>query len=186
MKRIPDEKQFKLKQVKYIESNGALEFKAELELTEGDSVYKPTLNDKYPIIPHKDLTDLLIELKRPLATVHGLIDFETVVSSKEFKATDKQLDAAAMHTKSKLFDVNVTGIAISGQDGNRGLVITGSYGGQAINSKKLKFSSTTYGFEEELEKISDKICHEVYLFVFKDKKAQLDLFEGEPLDGTGE
>lgn len=47
----------------------------------------------------------------------------------------------------------------------------------------MKFADTLYGFEEELEQIVGDIEREVYLFLFKNKKAELELFDqfGEPM-----
>ena len=55
----------------------------------------------------------------------------------------------------------------------------------AINSPRLKFNTETFGFEEELEAIVADIENEVYAFLFKGKKAQLELFgaDGEPAPG---
>ena len=41
---------------------------------------------------------------------------------------------------------------------------------------RLKFNTETFGFEEELEEIAADIETEVYAFLFKGKKAQLELF----------
>lgn len=49
----------------------------------------------------------------------------------------------------------------------------------------MKFNTETFGFEEELEEIICDIENEVYAFLFKGKKAQLELFgaDGEPAPG---
>ena len=55
----------------------------------------------------------------------------------------------------------------------------------AINSPRLVFNTKTFGFEEELEEIAADIETEVYAFLFKGKKAQLELFgaDSEPAPG---
>ena len=66
-------------------------------------------------------------------------------------------------------------------NGHRGIVITGIREGIAINSKKVKFLSSHWGFEDDLEKITDNLEREVYEFAFNGKKAdlsQLNLFKG--------
>ena len=49
----------------------------------------------------------------------------------------------------------------------------------------MKFNTETFGFEEELEDIAADIENEVYAFLFKGKKAQLELFgaDGEAAPG---
>jgi hypothetical protein len=178
MKKVPKKEQFLLKQVKV--KSGVVEFKATLEYADGQDVIRPELNDKYPVEPHPHMIEALNKLKRPLAKVHGLIDLELIVDQKDFAATPAQQIYAANHTQDKLAKVTITGVAISGEDKNRGIVITGIFDGQAINSKRLKFTGKKYGFEDELEEIVDEIEEEVFEFAFRGKKAQLDLaFEEE-------
>lgn len=81
-------------------------------------------------------------------------------------------------------------MSYSGQDDNVGVVLTGLFTvsnnqNTAINSPRLKFNTETFGFEEELEAIVADIENEVYAFLFKGKKAQLELFgaDGEPASG---
>ena len=78
---------------------------------------------------------------------------------------------------------------MSGQDDNVGVVLTGLFTVSnnqktAINSPRLKYNTETFGFEEELENIVCNIEEEVYSFLFKGKKAQLELFgaDGEAND----
>ena len=81
-------------------------------------------------------------------------------------------------------------MSFSGQDDNVGVVLTGLFTVSnnqktAIKSPRLKFNTETFGFEEELEEIAADIETEVYAFLFKGKKAQLELFgaDGEPAPG---
>ena len=80
-----------------------------------------------------------------------------------------------------LKNIEVRGVSYSGQDDNVGVVLTGLFTVSnnqktAINSPRLKFNTETFGFEEELEEIVADIENEVYAFLFKGKKAQLELF----------
>ena len=178
---------FNLQKIKY--KDGVLSFKAELTLQDGETIYKPILDDKVPIAPHPDLIDLFDDMKRPLAQLHGLLDVETLVMSNDFGATRPQKLAAESHVEYKLADVKVTGASISGKDGNRGIVIIGIYDGQAINGKKLKFTGEKYGFESELEDIVQSLIVETYKFKSENTKNQLDAFGSEPaapIHGTSE
>ena len=52
----------------------------------------------------------------------------------------------------------------------------------AINTPRIKLAQISYGFEEELEAITEQIKGEVYAYLFKGKQAQLSLF-GQPATG---
>ena len=100
---------------------------------------------------------------------------------KEFKATEKQKEYGRNFADEMLKNIEVRGVSFSGQDDNVGVVLTGLFTVSnnqktAINSPRLKFNSETFGFEEELEEIAADIETEVYAFLFKGKKAQLELF----------
>lgn len=184
MKQIPKEESVEWKKVK--SNKGVLTYVADVSFVEGGDTVKVSMNDTYPLEPHPDLTDALLRLKRPLAVMHGLIDLEILVDSKDFGATADQLEIASNHTVEKLEKIKVTGVALSGKDKNRGVVITGTYDGQAINSRNIKYSGTKFGFEADLEDIVDSICDETYAFVFKGKRAQQEMFGGSAIDGTGD
>lgn len=174
MKTIPKRQHFHMTQVKWL--NGVVEFKATLDLVDGQETYKPQLHDKYPIVPSPDLTDILLQMKNPLATTHGLLEVENFVHKKEFNAQDFQKKLAAKWVSERLKDVAVTGCIISGEGKRRGVKITGTNRGLAINSPKLLFVGTKYGFEKDLEDLADALEDELYEFVFNGKKAQLDAF----------
>ena len=113
-----------------------------------------------------------------------------MVETDDFKANKKQNETARNFADELLQKIEVRGISLSGQDDNVGVVVTGLLevlAGQktAINSPRIKFSNINYGFEEELEDIIFRIETEVYAFLFKGKKAQLELFgaDGEPAPG---
>lgn len=171
----PKRQHFHMTQIKWL--NGVVEFKATLDLIDGQETYKPKLHDSYPIQPSPHMTDILDQMKNPLATTHGLLDVENVVHQKEFNGQEFQKKLAVKHTTEKLKDINVSGCIISGEDKRRGVKITGTNRGLAINSPKLLFVGTKYGFEKDLEDLADALEDELYEFVFNGKKAQLSAFE---------
>ena len=110
-----------------------------------------------------------------------------MVETDDFKANKKQNETARNFADELLQKIEVRGISLSGQDDNVGVVVTGllevlAEQKTAINSPRIKFSNINYGFEEELEDIISRIETEVYAFLFKGKKAQLELFgaDGNP------
>ena len=80
--------------------------------------------------------------------------------------------------------IEVRGVSWSGSDESVGVVITAIFETtnglkSAINTPRIKLAQISFGFEEELEKITDAIKTEVYAYLFKGKQAQLSLFGGE-------
>lgn len=177
MYKIPKQDNVDLKQIKII--GGAVEFKATITVSEGEEVFVNNVQDKYMFPPHQDLVDSIEKLKKPLATMCGLIDAENMVLTKEFSANKSQLESLKNYMTFKMAEINVSGMSLSGEDGNRGIVITGSFKGQAINSRKVKFTSDL-PFEDDFVKLVEEITDEVYRYVFEGKKAELQAFN-EPV-----
>lgn len=184
--KTPSENSFSLSKVKVL-SDGGLDVHFEVEETCGSEIY----NENYHIASskeiHPDLRKLFGKLKPILARVYHLSFFRTLLDEPEFKATKKQKEIAEDSFKEVLARLNVTGFSLSGKDENIGAVLTGTFTADseqkmAINSHRIKFRDTRYGFEEEMEQIIGDIEREVYAFLFKNKKAQLELFDefGEP------
>ena len=97
-------------------------------------------------------------------------------------ATLYEWDANEMNAR-----ITIKGISLNGEEEKRSCVISGTFeisNGMivAINSCRLLLNSDTFGFESKLRDIIKEIENEVYLFLFKDKKAQLEMFDefGEP------
>ena len=140
---------------------------------------------------HPDLKACFDRLKPIQARIYGMTSFLTLIDSPEFKATKKQNEAARAFSDEILKNIEVRGVSLSGSGDAVGIVLTGlltSGNNQktAINTPRLKFNSEVYGFEEDLEEISGQIEKEVYEFLFNGKKAQLELFNGEPDDDDDE
>jgi hypothetical protein len=189
MFKIPQKDNFALKQVKIL--NEALEFKGETRFAEDEEVFINNLNDKYVYTPHEDLTDNLLHLKRPLAELCGLIDAETLIEASEFGATAQQKKSLKTYLNIKLNDVNVTGIALSGEGGRYGVKITGTYKGQSIVSPKIFIGKEEdlELFQNEVKEIVTAIVDETYKYIFEGKKASLEDFfnsDQQSIDGTGD
>lgn len=189
--KTPSENSFNLSKVKVI-SGGGLDVTFEVEEVIGAEVYRENYHLASSKEIHPDLQKLFDRLKPIMARVYHLSFFRSLLEVPEFKATKKQKDLAEDAFKEVLSKVTVTGVSLSGKDDNVGVVITGTFTADsnqkmAINSHRMKFSDTRYGFEEEMEEIIGEIEREVYAFLFKNKKAQLTLFDehGEPY-GTQE
>ena len=125
-----------------------------------------------------------------MGRIFNITSFLSMVETSDFKATKKQSELSRDFADEMLKNIEVRGVSFSGQDDNVGVVLTGLFTVSnnqktAINSPRLKFNTETFGFETELEAIVAGIENEVYAFLFKGKKAQLELFgaDGEPAPG---
>lgn len=184
--KTPSENAFALSKVKVI-SGGGLDVHFEVEEACGAEVYRENYHLSSSKEIHPDLKSLFDQLKPIMARVYHLSFFRSLLETPDFKATKKQQELAEKAFKEVLRKLDVTGISLSGKDNNVGIVLTGTFTADsnqkmAINSHRMKFSDTRYGFEEEMEAIIGKIETEVYAFLFKNKRAQLELFDefGEP------
>lgn len=184
--KTPSENSFALSKVKTI-SGGGLDVHFEVEEACGAEVYRENYHLSSSKEIHPDLKKLFDQLKPILARVYHLSFFRSLIETPDFKATKKQQELAEEAFKEVLAKLDVTGISLSGKDNNVGVVLTGTFTADsnqkmAINSHRMKFSDTRYGFEEEMEEIIGNIETEVYAFLFKNKRAQLELFDefGEP------
>lgn len=184
--KTPSEKAFALSKVKVI-SGGGLDVHFEVEETCGAEIYRENYHLSSTKEIHPDLKKLFDRLKPIMARVYHLSFSRSLMETPEFKATKKQQELAEEAFTEVLAKLDVTGISLSGKDNNVGVVLTGVFTADsnqkmAINSHRMNFSDTRYGFEEEMESIIGDIESEVYAFLFKNKRMQLELFDeyGEP------
>lgn len=184
--RTPSEKAFALSKVKMI-SKGGLDVHFEVEDVCGAEVYRENYHVASSKEIHPDLRKLFDGLKPILARVYHLSFFRSLMDTPDFKATKKQRELAEETFKEVIAKLNVTGVSFSGKDNNVGVVLTGTFTADSnqkmdINSHRMKLKEERYGFEQEMEDIIGSIESEVYQFLFKNKKAQMELFyeNGEP------
>ena len=185
---IPSEKAFALSKVKTLK-DGGLDVHYEVTETIGNESYTNKYHVESAKDIHPDLRDCFDRLRPIMGRIFNITSFLSMVEASDFKATKKQNELSRDFAEEMLKNIEVRGVSFSGQD-NVGIVLTGLFtvsNGQktAINSPRLKFNIEKFGFEEELEEIAADIETEVYAFLFKGKKAQLELFgaDGEAMPG---
>ena len=183
---VPSKKAFALLKVKLLK-DGGLNAQYEVVETIGTESYTNNYVIESAKEIHPDLRVCFEKLRPIMARIFNVTSFLTLVEGKDFKATKAQTDAARNFADECLKNIEIKGLFYSGQGDNVGVVITGMFTVSnnqktAINSPRLKFTSITFGFEEELEQIAADIENEVYAFLFEGKKAQTELFgaDGEP------
>lgn len=186
---IPSEKAFALSKVKILKGGG-LDVHYEVTETIGDESYTNKYHVESAKDIHPDLRDCFNRLRPIMGRIFNITSFLSIVETPDFKATQKQNELSRDFADEMLKNIKVRGVSFSGQNDNVGVVLTGSFTvldnqKTAINSPRLKFNTKVFGFEKELEEIAADIETEVYAFLFKGKKAQLELFgaDGEPAPG---
>lgn len=177
---VPSEKAFALSKVKLIK-DGGLDVHYEVTETVGNESYTNKYHVESAKDIHPDLRACFERLRPIMGRIFNITSFLSFMETPETKATKAQKDAAREYADEMLRNIEVRGVSFSGQDDNVGVVLTGLFAVSnnqktAINSPRLKFNTETFGFEEELEEIAGDIEREVYAFLFKGKKAQLELF----------
>lgn len=168
---IPEEKNFNLAKVKLL-PNGGIE--ADYQITEviGD---EPSISDYKTVCTrdvHPDLKGLFASLRWIVSSTFGLTSYLHLLEDKE------KIDDAVNNINAK---IEVRGVAWSGTGDKAGVVLTSVFEcanglKTAINTPRIKLGQATFGFEVELEQMTERIREEVYLFLFKGKQAQLSLF----------
>lgn len=185
---IPTEKAFALSKVKTLK-DGGLDVHYEVTETVGNESYTNKYHVESAKDIHPDLRDCFDRLRPIMGRIFNITSFLSLMDTPDMKANEKQKNAARNFADEMLKNIEVRGVSLSGQDDNVGCVLTGLFTVNnqktAINSPRLKFNTETFGFEEELEEIIGDIENEVYAFLFKGKKAQLELFgaDGEAAPG---
>lgn len=183
---IPTKEKFSLSKVKLLK-DGGLDVHYEVTEVVGNESYTNKYHVESAKDIHPDLRDCFDRLRPIMGRIFNITSFLSMVETSDFKATKKQSELSRDFADEMLKNIEVRGVSFSGQDDNVGVVLTGLFTVSnnqktAINSPRLKFNTETFGFEEELEEIAADIENEVYAFLFKGKKAQLELFgaDGEP------
>ena len=186
---IPSEKAFALSKVRTLK-DGGLDVHYEVTEIIGNESYTNKYHVESAKDIHPDLRDCFDRLRPIMGRIFNITSFLSMVETSDFKATKKQSELSRDFADEMLKNIEVRGVSFSGQDDNVGVVLTGLFTVSnnqktAINSPRMKFNTETLGFEEELEAIVADIENEVYAFLFKGKKAQLELFgaDGEPAPG---
>jgi len=188
--KIPSEKNFALSKVKIVKDGGLdVHFEVTEVINEESYINKYHVESAKDI--HPDLRNCFKELMPIVGRIFNVTSFLTMIEADEFKASANQEKASRNFAKELIEKIEVRGISLSGNDDNVAVIITSVLEvlkGQkvCINSPRIKFSNDNYGFEEELEDIILRIEQEAYQFLFKGKKAQLELFGSSPVIKKGE
>ena len=177
---IPTEKNFNLSKVK-LNPSGGLQANYQVTETIGD---EPSVTDYQADINrdiHPDLRGLFDDLRIIVARTFNITSFLTLMESDEMKLPESKKLLARQYADELISKIDVRGVSWSGSEDNTGVVITSVFETPnglktCINTPRIKVAQISFGFEEELEAITDKIKSEVYQYLYKGKQAQLSLF----------
>lgn len=177
---VPNKNAFSLAKVKLLK-DGGLSAQYEVVETIGTENYTNDFEIESPKDIHPDLRECFDRLRPIMARIFNVTSFLSLVEGKDFGASKSQTKAARNFADEMLKNIEIRGISYSGTGDNVGVLITGLFATAnnqkvAINSPRIKFTSITFGFEEELEEIATDIENEVYASLFEGKKAQTELF----------
>ena len=186
--QTPSKDKFKLSKAKLIK-DGGLACTYEVEEVIGQETYNNKYNSESPKLEHPDLKNCFRKLVYIIARIYHLTFFKTLMETQEFAATRGQVDVANKAFDEVMDKVEVTGIALSGEEDNVGVIITGTFLADtnqkmSINTHRIRLEGDHYGFEQDLTDIVSEIEEEVYAYLFEDKQAQLQLFNasGQPIE----
>lgn len=180
---IPTEKDFNLSKVKLNPKTG-IEVNYQVTQVIDNDASLIDRNESSSREVHPDLLGLFEDLRPIVARVFNITSFLSLLESDEMKLPESKLQKAREFAAELLEGIEVRGIAWSGTNEGAGVVITAVLETPnglktCINTPRIKMAQISYGFEEELEAITERIKGEVYDYLFKGKQAQLSLF-GDP------
>ena len=189
--QTPSKDKFSLSKAKLIK-DGGLACTYEVEEVVGQEVYNNKYNSESPKVEHPDLKNAFNKLTFIIARIYHLTFFKTLMETHEFAATRGQVGIADKAFEEVMEKIEVTGIALSGEEDNVGVVITGTFLADTnqkmtITTHRIRLEGDHYGFEDKLSDIVKKIEDEVYAYLFLDKQAQLQIFDasGKPTQEAG-
>lgn len=127
-------------------------------------------------VPHSDLINSIEKLAPYSVQACGLV--------KYLKSDEISSEYAEKALSEAIKSMSPTGISISGQDSKRGGIITGVWNCFAnykisMNTPRIIFDQDQFEFEDELILQVQEIEDEVFSYLFKNKRAQLELFPGK-------
>lgn len=118
-------------------------------------------------IAHPDLRNAMQELKRPLVQTWNLPGEDNELQDW----AEENLEISSLSINSKGDAIVITG-KVKAETGAK----------MAMNSPRVDLSQDTYGFEEQVTAVVDRITAEAYAFLYENKRAQLELFDGNQDD----
>jgi hypothetical protein len=178
----PKRENFKLTKIKL--SGGAVEISYTLQEVIGGDTYKSNQMQKSTKNAHPDLEENLFAMAPMVAQILCFTNARDIALKKEFKADAYQKECMAKYVDYIVEKFMIYGIAISGEDGKRGVQIVTGFAVDnnqrtTITTPKILFSGESRGFEEKLEEMVATVEREAFEFVYNGKVANPEMFDYE-------
>ena len=175
---VPDEEGFELKKVS-ITKDGGLDVQYVVEEDDGAEVYKVRNHVVSAKCIHDDLRELMQSLVTVVARVFGYFD---PTAEELYEKGETELGAYIDIFKAQRERIRVCGLSVAGKGENVGAVVAATMdvaGLQCVNlvTPRIKYLGGLYDIEADLEVLAGKIQHEVYLYLFNDKIAEMEDIE---------
>lgn len=181
-----NQNQFVLQKVKRSQSGG-LEVVYQTEERDGSEIFWDEQSKKCRKVQHQDLNNVLDRMKSHVARALNFSWIKIVMESGSLKATEsKAFDQVEKIIEAGLKaaedNIVVNGISLTGTDKKRQVIImatmtTDNKKKVAINTPLILLGADIFGFESELSDDVEELMEETFLYLFKNKKAHLELFE---------
>lgn len=170
--------QFKLAKVKMMKDDAGVDVKYTLATKEGAAMHEDEYTIRCSVVPHPHLIEAIRALDIFIARSNGYVDLETVAPKMELDGDQRKTVERIL--KNTLDKITPTGLALSGADKTRGIVITAKYACSnksdiAINSPRIIFERDIFKFEAELAEKVDRVIEEIFCYLFEDKKSQVEI-----------
>ena len=176
---------FKLEKVK-LGKHGGIDIHYTLSKYEDEGISTTKYHIESSVDIHPDFREVFESLKGIAIRALNIDGFLNIVQSDKFNANDDQIAIASECYYNIEDSISVTGVSMTGEGENRCAIISLKYEGEqdvAFNTPKLVVQKDAHGFEIDLEQDVISLTKEAYAFLFENKKAQLELFDGE-CDGS--
>lgn len=176
------EEQFKLK--KFSHYKGISKYVGELSFSISEDTHTQKINNQDTRYPSPDLLDPFSDyLKDVCIEALGLCDFMSLrkgASDENIAAFDKLNVLFQKYYDNVKKGIRVTGIEFTGSNASAGIVLTGKRkvaSGKLVDftTPSITLSASTYGIEEALAEVGEKIKSEVFSYVFMNKVSDVEI-----------
>lgn len=177
---------FELIKIKLLKDDAGVFIEYNVKTNDSGATNKDNNAVKCPVVPHPDLIESIKKLDVFLARTNGYLDLKTVIPNMELTGDQRQTCERLMSNTVR--KIRATGLSLSGEDKNFGVVITGKFACDnkidiAINSPRIVLSRDVFKFEIELSELIDRIIEEAYCYRIEGKRSAPQLpLPGESVD----
>lgn len=173
---------FELKKLKLMKGGG-IEIKYTLNDKDDHATHQEENLKKSTKEPHPDMKDALKELREFVASTHNMMPHKALSHLKataKVEESIKNLSAVFAEVENETLEkIKISGISLSGDENNRGVVImaVNEFNKEkiALNTPLIRLAGDKWGWEVKLNDIVDSLINEASEFIFNGKAEQLEM-----------